>query len=166
MDLVARYLTEHNLVCGQGYQHEHGTAERHHHHTLDCLVDAGKIVSTEAMLGPIGEAAKLRFDLEMMTTLNAQREYEAKILEPLVDLVGLWKDSRYKVVDVAPEVVIAEFTDMVGRNIRRIGGGDLYESWKTSQARKYGFETTSEELAEARRGEAETSRRPFTKSHD
>lgn len=159
-DLVARHLTERNLVCGQGYQHEHGSGERHHHHTLDCLVDAGKISNTEAMLGPIGEAAKLRFDLEMMTTLNAQREREAQILEPLVDMVGLWKDHRYKVTDVAPEVVITEFTDMVGRNLRRIGGGQLYEEWKRVQARKFGFDTESEELAEARRSEAETARSP------
>ena len=162
-DIVARYLTERNLVCGQGYQHEHGGGERHHHHTLDCLVDAGKISNTEAMMAPLADAAKLRFDLEMMTILNQQREREMQVLEPLIDLVGLWKDHRYKVTDVAPEVVITEFTDMVGRNLRRIGGGDLYEQWKSAQATKFGFPMTGEEMEEARRGDTEAARKPFTR---
>lgn len=151
-ELVSKYLALNEIKCGQGFQHEHDTGgELHHHHTLNCLVEAGKILNTEAMLGPIGEAAKLRFDLEMMTALNAQRERELKVLEPLVDMVGIWKDHRYKVVNVEPETVIAEFTDMVGRNLKRIGGGDLYEKWKEAQAQKFGFPMTTPEMDEPRK---------------
>lgn len=131
--LVDDYLAEKELSCSYRDPHDHGGHGLHHHHTLECLIDAGK----NELIPITMELFETKSSLKLMTEMVQRDQYTRQVLEPLVDLVYIWREESKRPEELPVEVVVSEFSAHTARLLYEADGLlDVQKRWIEQQREK------------------------------
>ena len=90
---VAQYLEEGKIKCSFSGVHEHHKEPRHHHHTLQCLIDAGMNHMVQENISLKMEVFTKEDQLQQLAGQIQRDAYTRMAMAPIVDLAAMWAEK-------------------------------------------------------------------------
>lgn len=122
---IVDYFKEHDeLQCSYDPIHKHGTFEHHHHHSANCLKDAGRNSLLEDFITLHHEVQALRHREKIMGQEMEHDQKARQSLMPLINLVAVWQEALPQQLATVEDVIL-EFSTIASHGVSK----EIREKW-------------------------------------